>query len=647
LSKTGSAIIVKREPSDIWMNAFNPAILNAWRANVDIQYIVDAYSAVMYVCSYVMKSEAKMSEVLSRVAKECRSETIQTQVKKLGDAFMSNREVSAQESAYKILSIPLKQLSRKVVFVSADARNTRPRLLKPLNEIEGLRDEEENIYCTSIHDRYAARPDELREMCLAEFAVNYEVKSSKKSEDSNVDSAANEGTQSFTEKDTCITLKDNLGVMRRRKSESILMFHRYSFEKEKDKYYHGKMMLFFPWVSEDDLLPQENQTYSDKYDKVRNTVQQNEAKFVTNDDNYDNAFHQLQQNGPPETAWDVLAPCAQEDNLSAEVEGVLVERNVEEEVINENADASTGDYAASQLQQYYKSEANRITMSNEEYKEKMRTLNHKQKQIVLFHRQWCKKAVLAMKRGEHCDPYRIFLSGSGGTGKSHVVSLIQRDTNYFFKLTNQMDLDKPIVLLTATTGTAAFNSNGLTVHAALQLGNNLQKMSADKLNTIQMMLQQVKLFIVDEVSTLGHSIMKTVNKRWGEIMGTGTEKPFGNVSVLFLGDLYQLNPVRQKAVYYNPPAARELSEIPDTLWRLFRFHELTEIERQKDDLIYAQLLNRIREAKYTEENICILKSREISVSASDTSYPKVGYKGGSWLTWVTGCKLIKCGGISP
>ena len=198
---------MKREPSDIWTNAFNPAILNAWRANVDIQYIVDAYSAVMYVCSYVMKSEAKMSELLSRVAKECRSETIQTQVKKLGDAFMSNREVSAQESAYKILSIPLKQLSRKVVFVSADARNTRPRLLKPLNEIEGLRDEEENIYCTSIHDRYAARPDELREMCLAEFAVNYEVKSSKKSEDSNVDSAANEGTQSFKEKDTCITLK--------------------------------------------------------------------------------------------------------------------------------------------------------------------------------------------------------------------------------------------------------------------------------------------------------------------------------------------------------------------------------------------------------------------------------------------------------
>ena len=33
-----------------------------------------------------------------------------------------------------------------------------------------------------------------------------------------------------------------------------------------------------------------------------------------------------------------------------------------------------------------------------------------------------------MKKGEAIKPYRVFLSGPGGVGKSYIISLIHRDT---------------------------------------------------------------------------------------------------------------------------------------------------------------------------------------------------------------------------
>ena len=36
----------------------------------------------------------------------------------------------------------------------------------------------------------------------------------------------------------------------------------------------------------------------------------------------------------------------------------------------------------------------------------------------MFHCDWCKKAELALKQNKPVEPYRVFLSGPGGVGKS-------------------------------------------------------------------------------------------------------------------------------------------------------------------------------------------------------------------------------------
>ena len=46
----------------------------------------------------------------------------------------------------------------------------------------------------------------------------------------------------------------------------------------------------------------------------------------------------------------------------------------------------------------------------------------------MFHHDWCKKAVLALKQNKPVEPYHVFLSGPGDVGKSHVIKLIHSDT---------------------------------------------------------------------------------------------------------------------------------------------------------------------------------------------------------------------------
>ena len=84
----------------------------------------------------------------------------------------------------------------------------------------------------------------------------------------------------------------------------------------------------------------------------------------------------------------------------------------------------------------------------------------------MYNRVWCKSYIHAQQHGQKQEGYRIFLSGPGGTGKSHIVHLIQRDMSKFFKHTVKPDDDQPIVLITALTGSASFQIGGSIIHSA-------------------------------------------------------------------------------------------------------------------------------------------------------------------------------------
>ena len=105
VSTNGNVVVLKREPGECCINNYNPSVMLAWQANMDIQFVLNAYACVMYVASYIMKTERSMGELLKRVAAEARTDELKTQLRKVGSAFLTHRKVSAQEAVYRYTQI--------------------------------------------------------------------------------------------------------------------------------------------------------------------------------------------------------------------------------------------------------------------------------------------------------------------------------------------------------------------------------------------------------------------------------------------------------------------------------------------------------------------------------------------------------------
>ena len=89
------------------------------------------------------------------------------------------------------------------------------------------------------------------------------------------------------------------------------------------------------------------------------------------------------------------------------------------------------------------------------------------------------------------------------------------------------------------------------------------------------------------------------------------DRDFGGVSVIAVGDLLQLPPVKSSSIF-----SRIFSRINDPWYRLFKLHELTKIVRQNSDPEFAYLLSRLREGKHTKDDINEIKKLESTDMAS-------------------------------
>ena len=236
----------------------------------------------------------------------------------------------------------------------------------------------------------------------------------------------------------------------------------------------------------------------------------------------------------------------------------------------------------------------------------------------MYHRKWCKETVLALKQNKLVKPYCLFLSGPGGVGKSHVVKMLHTDTVKLLKCAHQIQADDVPILLTVATGVVAHNINGITIHSAFMLNDRRTAsttyygLGADTLNTLQTHLEQLMVVIIDEISMIGAETLYKIHMCLQEIKGLQySNTRFGNVTMIAVGDLYQLPPFKDKKIYDTPGSNHDPSPISlhASLWQEnFQFHELKHVIRQKDQY-FAQLLNRVREAQMTDQDEATLKTR--------------------------------------
>ena len=142
-------------------------------------------------------------------------------------------------------------------------------------------------------------------------------------------------------------------------------------------------------------------------------------------------------------------------------------------------------------------------------------------------------------------------------------------------------------------------------------------MSADELNTFRIKYRHLKVVIIDEISMLGTRTSNFIDTRLQQL--TGTRAPFCGLSVIAVGDLYQLKPVGDKPVFLN--IDEDAKALAPNLWvDHFKMYELVDIMRQKDDLKFAQLLNRLRLNEMSEDDKNELRKRVVDRHLGD--YPR-------------------------
>ena len=61
VTKAGNVVLLKREPNEQKVNNYNASVMLAWQANMDIQYVLDAYACMCDVCSFIHNEDREIN----------------------------------------------------------------------------------------------------------------------------------------------------------------------------------------------------------------------------------------------------------------------------------------------------------------------------------------------------------------------------------------------------------------------------------------------------------------------------------------------------------------------------------------------------------------------------------------------------------
>lgn len=205
----------------------------------------------------------------------------------------------------------------------------------------------------------------------------------------------------------------------------------------------------------------------------------------------------------------------------------------------------------------------------------------------------------------------VFLTGKAGTGKSTFLKYICKHTR------------KKYVVL-APTGIAAINAGGVTLHSffklpfrpilpddpdlSLQDGRIFEFFKYRKEH--RKIIKEVELIIIDEISMVRADIIDCVD-RILRVFSGNMRLPFGGKQLLFVGDVFQLEPVvpsDQKEIlsmfyaspfFFSARVFKEINLVPIELQKVYR----------QTDPVFIDVLDKIRSNAATKAELDILNSR--------------------------------------
>ena len=87
-------VVLKRQVNAIWINQYSKALLKIWNANIDVQFVADAYACVVYIILYISKGEREIGLMLANAQREAAKEgnvSAKDAFKNLGSVFKQQR----------------------------------------------------------------------------------------------------------------------------------------------------------------------------------------------------------------------------------------------------------------------------------------------------------------------------------------------------------------------------------------------------------------------------------------------------------------------------------------------------------------------------------------------------------------------------
>ena len=563
---------LKRALDSCFINNYFVAGIKGFPANVDLQPVFNHYKCIMYVCSYFTKDETECSQAIIDAAKEAKTNNlgIAEGLIKIGASFLSTQEVSSQECVYCCMpELWLRKIFPGTVFVSTDLPEKRVCVTKSKQELDDLDDDSTDIFKSNIIERFSIRPDSisvLDKLCLAEFAAYYYKDYRKESDETN-DAQPNVLTDEVIHTQHSvlqnislppqITLMNTKEKMKCRKVKAVIGYHTPNKTKEPEHYFHHLLMLYYPWRNESDLMAAD-QSYASKFyePNVQEVVELNRSIFEPDADAVTEALENLRNNqGNIIHSFD---PINDQENSDLQIETQNTDDTLPEESFNEQSPSDLGSSSDSsqQVSQAISTYTQPTEISDDMLRYNVRSLNEKQRSAYNIALLWCRNTMknLNCLKPEKLEPINLFVTGGAGAGKSPLIKAIYQTAIETFRY-GTINPERPTVALMAPTGVAAININGTTIHTALSIpkesGDFAPKMSDQTRTQLRLTLSELKLIIVDEISMVANTTLLHIHQRMKEIFNTPNSELFARISFIAVGDLYQLPPIRRRAVFEN------------------------------------------------------------------------------------------------
>lgn len=203
----------------------------------------------------------------------------------------------------------------------------------------------------------------------------------------------------------------------------------------------------------------------------------------------------------------------------------------------------------------------------------------------------------------------VFLTGEPGSGKTHTI-------NTFVEWLRNSGIEPTA---TAATGIAATHVGGMTLHSwsGIGISESLSRADVDRIASkehIARRIQKAKVLIIEEISMLSAATFEMADAVCREVRRV--DKPFGGLTVILVGDFFQLPPISRGGEVkfaYASVVWRDLSLLTAYLTDQYR----------QDDTEFLGVLSAIRSGNVEEFHYEELMTRHRDPAELPLDAPKL------------------------